>query len=405
MVRLVEGAGARPIGQRVDEARGDGRIDHGVAGVRGPHRPSELRGLGVLEQVAGGPGLERRQQPLVLEEARQHDHAGLGSPPAPLAQLPHRADAVEPRHHEVHQDHVGLEFARRSSSASSPSCRLADDLEPVLNGQERAQPLAHDRVVVDDEDRDRVSHRLRARSGPSCRLPGAERIRSRPRSSRARSSIEVSPRCLRAELGSVGIEPDPVVGDLDDERAVRAADAHGHVLGVGVAHRVVERLVGDPQQRQLALAGLDRRTPASTWSSMFVPCARPSISTSLRSAPSRPSRSSSGGRRPRISDAQLVERLASQLAQPLDLRPRRDQVAVHLGGGGLGGEHHAEQLLADHVVELERQAVALGQDRQLAALLVQAGVGDRDRRRAPPAARSAPDPRRRTSSAPSFSVR
>ena len=58
---------------------------------------------------------------------------------------------------------------------------------------------------------------------------------------------------------------------------------------------------------------------------------------------------------------------------------RRRGVRVELGAGGLGGEHQAEQLLADHVVQLERQAVALGHDRQLSALLVQPRVGDRDR--------------------------
>ena len=33
---------------------------------------------------------------------------------------------------------------------------LADDLDPVLELEERAQPLAHDRVVVDDEHADRI---------------------------------------------------------------------------------------------------------------------------------------------------------------------------------------------------------------------------------------------------------
>ena len=36
--------------------------------------------------------------------------------------------------------------------------RLADDLEALLERQERAQPLAHDRVIVHDEDADRVRH-------------------------------------------------------------------------------------------------------------------------------------------------------------------------------------------------------------------------------------------------------
>ena len=82
-VRLIEhgpvaGGGRRSFRERVHEPRGDGRIDDRLAGVGGPHRPRELGGLGVLEQVAGGSGLERGQQPVVLEEAREHDHAAAG---------------------------------------------------------------------------------------------------------------------------------------------------------------------------------------------------------------------------------------------------------------------------------------------------------------------------------------
>ena len=120
--------------------------------------------------------------------------------------------------------------------------------------------------------------------------------------------------------------------------------------------------------------------PGSTSSSMSVPCVRASISTSLRSVPSRPSRSSSGGRSPRISERSSSSASPRDVAQALELGAGGDRITLHLGGGRLGGEHHAEQLLADHVVQLEGEAVSLREDRQFAAALVQAGVGDRDRR-------------------------
>jgi hypothetical protein len=46
--------------------------------------------------------------------------------------------------------------------------------------------------------------------------------------------------------------------------------------------------------------------------------------------------------------------------------------------GRLGGEVEAEQLLADDVVQLQGQTVALGQNRQLPAALVETSVGDGD---------------------------
>ena len=106
---------------------------------------------------------------------------------------------------------------------------------------------------------------------------------------------------------------------------------------------------------------------------------RPSIETSLRSVPSSPSSSSAGGRSPRISERSSSSAWPAS-SRSLSTWARADaRIALQLGRRRLGAQHQAEQLLADHVVELEGEAVALGDDRQLAALLVQARVGDRDR--------------------------
>ena len=74
--------------------------------------------------------------------------------------------------------------------------------------------------------------------------------------------------------------------------------------------------------------------------------------------------------RPQLEDerAQLVERLPRQRLQPADPLARRRRVAVEQRRRRLGLEHEAEQLLADGVVELEREPVALGDDRELARL-------------------------------------
>ncbi len=78
--------------------------------------------------------------------------------------------------------------------------------------------------------------------------------------------------------------------------------------------------------------------------------------------------------------AQLLEQLQRELPQPVDLLAGALDVDVQQRARRLGREREGEELLRDRVVQLERQAVALVEDRELAAALVQPGVRDRDRR-------------------------
>src|SRR5262249_18366876 len=141
-----------------------------------------------------------------------------------LPDPPHRLDPVELRHHEVHQDDIRREpdgLLDRGGAVGG----LADDLDPLLQAEEGAQPLADDLVVVGDHHANRATAERhgqackvhdadgRARnprvltaapprvaygaSGASSRTvvpaPAAESIESRPPTRRARSSIELSP--------------------------------------------------------------------------------------------------------------------------------------------------------------------------------------------------------------------
>src|SRR5204863_1210592 len=86
-----------------------------------------------------------------------------------------------------------------------------------------------------------------------------------------------------------------------------------------------------------------------------------------------------GGAQLQDQRAKLVERLAGELAGAGDLLAGPRLVSVEQGGGGLGGEDDAEELLTDDVVELERHPVSLRQHRELAAALIQPRVGYRNR--------------------------
>ena len=200
-----------------------------------------------------------------------------------------------------------------------------------------------------------------------------------PPSRWARSSIEVSPSRRERSSGSAGRSPRRRRLTSSTSRPSRRPSRTPRCAGAGVADGVLQRLLGDAQD--LAVARARRRPRASSIStSISTRCSRRSISTCLRSAPHSPSRSSSGGRSSRISErSSSSASRASARSRSTCARARR-RVAVELRAGRLGGEHEAEQLLADRVVELEREPVARLEHRQLAAALVEAGVGDRDRR-------------------------
>jgi hypothetical protein len=118
--------------------------------VRRPDRGRDVVRVGVLEDEAAGAGLERRGDLLLLDEARQRDDLDLG-----IGSLDpgDRADPVELRHDDVHQDHVGRELADEVDTLE-PVLGLADDLDVVEQLQVAAQPAADDAMVVDEHDAD-----------------------------------------------------------------------------------------------------------------------------------------------------------------------------------------------------------------------------------------------------------
>ena len=177
----------------------------------GADRAHELGGLDVLEQVAGGARAQRREELVVVAEAGQHDHPRAGAP-----QALERADAVEPRHHEVEQDHVRV-GARGGVDGGLAVAGLGDDLDVVLEVEERAQALAHDRVVVGEQDADHA--------GTSSRTvvpaPSVESTLQRAAELGRALLHRGQPEPLAAHLGALGVEAAAVVG----RRSGRAAPA------------------------------------------------------------------------------------------------------------------------------------------------------------------------------------
>ena len=234
-----------------------------LAGMGAAHGAGQLRGLDVLEQVAGGAGADRRQQPARRRGSSSARSRGCGRPRRAAARIARRRPGA------------GITRSIRITSGRSRASRhaplavggLADHLDPVLELEERPQPLAHDRVVVDDQDADRahaaIGVDLQADRGPGRRA--LERIVQRGRRARGRAPASRSARgggsAARVASGR----------SRRRRRRPRARDGRRAVprrtvirAGGGVAHGVVQRLLGDPQDLRVAGGSSPALRPSST---------------------------------------------------------------------------------------------------------------------------------------------
>src|SRR3954468_4886178 len=165
------------------------------------------------------------------------------------------------------------------------------------------------------------------------------------------------PEPARAQLGVGGHEAGAVVGDLEDQPAVLAGEREGGTGRRRGAQRVLERLLRDPQDLAVAArVAADRSVGVERDVDVVELLERADVLAQRTAQPV-----ALEVRRAQLEDqrAQLVERLAGQCLRPLDLRAPGTDVAVEQRRRRFGGEHEAEQLLADDVVQLEREPVAL----------------------------------------------
>ncbi len=150
------------------------------------------------------------------------------------------------------------------------------------------------------------------------------------------------------------------------------------MLRAGVAQRVVQGLLGDAEHGLLLGRGQRAETAAGEGDARGV------------GAVEDLDLGAQGGDQPVLVQgcgAQLDDRcpefvggLGGEHGHLLEFALGTGGVAVHKGGGGLCGEAEGEELLGDRVVQLVGEAGAFLRDGQLAAALVEAGVGEGDGR-------------------------
>ena len=121
---LAEGV-CRRRPELADQPCRDGWRQHGFATGRRMDRTHELGARRVLEEIAGRAGLERRDDVAVGVVGREHEHPRRH---ASLGEGADRVGAAQPRHAQVHQDHVRPSAAGQRQRLGAVR-RLADDLE------------------------------------------------------------------------------------------------------------------------------------------------------------------------------------------------------------------------------------------------------------------------------------
>ena len=144
-----------------------------------------------------------------------------------------------------------------------------------------------------------------------------------------------------------------------------------------MADGVLQRLLRDPEDLALGV-GMKARGAVGAQRDLR-PDTRRRTSTCLRSVVASPSASSDAGRSSKISERSSPIASRASACTRSSSAARRRLVALEQRARRLGGQHGREQLLGDGVVQLAGEPVALLDDAQLAAALVQPGVGDRDR--------------------------
>jgi hypothetical protein len=140
------------VRERVEEAPGHTRGDDGVPGGDGPDGADELGRQDVLQDKAAGAETERPERVLVQIESRQDQdtRTWLGRNDGSR-----RLNPVHACHPDVHHDDVRVaaadEIERRRAVGG-----LADDDDACLLLQDHAEARAQERLIVDEDDRDRV---------------------------------------------------------------------------------------------------------------------------------------------------------------------------------------------------------------------------------------------------------
>jgi hypothetical protein len=148
---------AELVGERVEEAAGHARGDDGVAVGDGPDGPDELERQDVLQDKTAGAEAERPERVLIQVEGRQDQDARMRFGRNDRSG---RLNPVHAGHPDIHHDDVRVAAANEIERGRAVG-GLADDDDARFLFEDHAESLAQERLIVDEDDGDRVG------SGPA----------------------------------------------------------------------------------------------------------------------------------------------------------------------------------------------------------------------------------------------
>src|SRR4051794_4233308 len=139
-------------GELLDQPPSDTRRQQRVTGDDSTYGSQQFDGLGVLheEAVRTGPyGFEH----VLVEVERREDDDLHGRQPLVLGDPPRGHQAVNDRHANVHQDHIGIGLSSKAHRFFPVGC-LANHGDVVLRVEQCTKAGADESLIVGDDDRD-----------------------------------------------------------------------------------------------------------------------------------------------------------------------------------------------------------------------------------------------------------
>ncbi len=142
--------GERLVADRGRELCRERRRNAGLACVNPADTFDQLLARCILEQVPFGPRFDRARDILFHIERRQYDDPGQC---IDFANFDHGADAIEIRHAQIEQGHIGAQLAPDVDHLAAVGAR-ADDDHVRLSPDDRREPLPHGHMIVGNQNTD-----------------------------------------------------------------------------------------------------------------------------------------------------------------------------------------------------------------------------------------------------------
>jgi hypothetical protein len=135
-----------PAPHLIQNDAGDARAHGRAAGTQFENARDEVRVAAVLQDVAGGAGLDARNHVALVAEHRDHHDVALGQVARREA---YDLGAVYVRQAQVDEQHIGRD-KQQARERVAPRAHLLHDLRARIPDERRGEALEHDGIILDD---------------------------------------------------------------------------------------------------------------------------------------------------------------------------------------------------------------------------------------------------------------